>query len=140
MSNIVTAYGAIAAYAPTGVTTSRNISAAQLAVADADLPCRILLPATEADGEFVAIGDLQGVNWTIKDLCLWAPLEAGTGVQQYSAAMLTYITSYLSKVKAGRSPAANCTIVGFAFNMAPVKWGVKDYWAVDISLIVREIL
>ena len=58
------------------------------------------------------IGNLQKVGWAIRDLCLWAPLGSGSGIEQYSAAMLTYISSYLSKVKAGRNPATNCTIVG----------------------------
>jgi len=41
MSNIASVYTAIAAYAPTGVTTTRNLATVQLEVADADLPCRL---------------------------------------------------------------------------------------------------
>ena len=140
MSNIASVYTTVAGYTPTGVTTSRNISAVILNVADADLPCRLLLPSTNANGEFVMIGNVQKVGWAIRDLCLWAPLAAGTGIAQYSAAMLTYISSYISKVKAGRNPATNCTIVGIEAQMGPVPWGDKDYWAVDITLTVEEIL
>ena len=141
MSNIASVYTAIAAYAPTGATTSRNITSVGLDVADADLPCRLLLPSTGMeDGQFVMLGNLQKVNWVIRDLCLWAPLGSGTGVEQYSGAMLTYIASYLTKIKAGRNPASNCTITGFAAQMGPIPWGDKDYWAVDVTLTVEEIL
>jgi len=140
MSNIASVYTAIAAYAPTGVTTTRNLATVQLEVADADLPCRLLLPSTSVEGDFVMIGNLQKVGWAIRDLCLWAPLGSGTGVAQYSTAMLTYIGSYLSKVKAGRSPAVGCTIIGVEVQMGPVPWGDDDYWAVDITLTVEEIL
>ena len=140
MSNIASVYTAVAAYAPTGATTTRNITAVKLDVADADLPCRLLLPSTSAEGDFIMMGNLQNVGWAIRDLCLWAPLSDGGGIAQYSSAMLTYISSYLSKVKAGRNPATNCTIVGIEVQMGPVPWGTKDYWAVDITLTVEEIL
>ena len=140
MSNIASVYTAIAAYAPTGATTTRNISAVQLTVRNADLPCRLLLPSTSTEGDFVMMGNVQKVGWAIRDLCLWAPLGAGTGIAQYSSAMLTYISSYLSKIKAGRNPATNCTIVGYEAQMGPVPWGDKDYWAVDITVTVEEIL
>ena len=139
-SNISSVYTAIAAYRPTGAVTHRNITAAKLKVANADLPCRILLPSVRGEMDFVMIGDLQKVGWAIRDLCLWAPLNAGRGIQQYSSAMVTYISSYLSKVKAGRNPATNCTIVGVEVQMGPVPWGDQDYWAVDITLTVEEIL
>ena len=139
-SNISSVYTAIAAYAPTGATTTRNITAAQLEVADADLPCRILLPSTKGEMDFVMIGNLQKISWSIRDLCLWAPVGAGTGIAQYSSAMVTYISSYLTKVKAGRNPAAGCTIVGVEVQMGPIPWADQNYWAVDITLTVEEVL
>jgi hypothetical protein len=140
MSNIASVYTAISGYSCTGVTTTRNISAAQLEVAGADLPCRILLPAVQGEGEFVNMGNLQKIEWKIRDLCLWARLGSGLGVQQYSGAMATYIGSYLTKIKAGRNPATNCTITGWDIQMGPVPWAEDDYWAVDITLTVEEII
>lgn len=142
MSNIAAVYTTIAGWSLTGVTTTRNITAAQLAVANADLPCRVLVPSTRLEGEdvFVMIGNLQNVGWSIRDICLWAPMGSGTGVEQYTAAMTSYITDYLSKVKANRSPATNCTILGIEVQMGPVAWADKNYWAVDITLTVEEII
>ena len=60
MSNIADVYTAVTAYAPTGTTTSRNISAVELTVANADLPCRLLLPNTNAQGEFIMIPKKEG--------------------------------------------------------------------------------
>ena len=140
MSNIASVYAAIAAWTPTGAGAGHNILAGsgQLTIANADLPKRILLPSTNVNGEFVMIGTLQKTAWSIRDLCLWAPLGSGSGVEQYSSAMLTYIASYLAKVKAARSPAANCAITGVEAQMGPVPWGEKDYWAVDITVTVEE--
>jgi hypothetical protein len=140
MSNIASVYTAIAAYAPTGVTTTRNITAVQLTVANADLPCRLLLPAIQGEMEFVNMGNLQKQVWTIRDLCLWAKLGSGSGVEQYTSAMSTYIGSYLSKVKAGRNPATNCTITKVETQMGPIPWAEDDYWAVDITLTVEEMI
>lgn len=142
MSNIASVYTAVSNYEPTGAATTRNIAAVQLAVRNADLPCRVLLPSTrlEADDVFVMLGNLQRVGWSIRDLCLWAPMGAGTGIGQYASSMLTYISSYLSIVKTGRNPATNCTIQGIEVQMGPVNWADKNYWAVDITLTVEEIL
>ena len=138
MSNIKAAYAAIAAWEPTGVTTTRNITAVQLAVADADLPCRLLLPATSTNGDFVMMGTLQNTAWVVRDLCMWAKVGAGAGVEQYSEAMLDYIASYLTKIKGKISPAANCVIAGWEVQMGVVPWGNSDYYAVDIYLTIQE--
>ena len=139
-SNISSVYTVLTAYDPTGVTTNRDITAAQLEVADADLPCRILIPATEGDAGFVGIGNLLSIDWRIQDVCLWAPVGAGTGVEQYSAALVTYIKSYLDKVKADRSPAAGCAITGLSFKISPIAWGKKNYWGVETIVTVSEKL
>ena len=139
-SNISTVYTVLTAYDPTGVTTNRDITACKLEVADADLPCRILTPATEGEASFVGIGNLLSINWKIQDICLWAPVGAGTGVQQYSAAFVTYIKSYIDKVKADRSPAAGCAITGLSFMISPIAWAKKNYWGVETIVTVEEKL
>ena len=140
MSNIASVYTAVASYAPTGATTTRNITAVKLDVADADLPCRLLLPSTSAEGDFIMMGNLQNVGWAIRDLCLWAPITAGSGVEQFSKSMLDYISLYLAQVKDNRNPATNANIVGMEVQMGPVPWADKNYWAVDITLTIEEIL
>ena len=139
-SNISSVYTVLTAYDPTGVLTNRDITAAKLEVADADLPCRILIPATEGTSGFVGIGNLLTITWTIQDVCLWAPVGAGAGVQQYSTAFVTYIKSYLDKVKADRSPAAGCHISDVSFKIEPTQWGSKTYWAINTTVTVEEKL
>jgi hypothetical protein len=139
MSAILDIYTSIANM-EVGDIPSRNINAVKLTIRDGDLPLRLLLPATEGDMAFVAIGTLQKVTWVIRDLCLWAPVTKGSGVQDFSEAMVDYLALYLEQIKGNRSPVAQCHISGVAVKMVPVKWGEQTYWGVDITLTVEEIL
>jgi len=139
MSNIQDIYTSISNM-EVGSVKSRNINKVNLLVRDSDLPCRLLLPSTSAQGDFIMIGNLQNVGWAVRDLCLWAPMSAGSGVEQFSESMLDYISLYLAEVKDNRNPATNANIVGMEVQMGPVPWGDKDYWAVDITLTIEEIL
>lgn len=123
-----------------GKIKARNIDKITLAVRDKSLPLRLLLPSTQGEGDFVAIGTLQQTGWAIRDLCLWAPLTKGSGIQEYSEAMVDYMSLYLAQIKANRSPASQCTIEGWEVQMNPVLWAEKSYWAVDITVTVKEIL
>ena len=140
MSNILAAYTSIANM-EVGSVKSRNIDRINLTVKDSDLPMRLLMPSTEGDQNFVGIGSLQKVTWAIQDLCLFASVTKGAGIQQYSEAMVEYIVLYLAQVKANKNPATNCCITGMSIEMTPVRWGeTKTYWAVDINLVVEETL
>ena len=119
---------------------ARNIDKIKLAVRPKDLPCRMLLPSTKGDLEFIAIGTLNKITWVIRDLCLWAPIAAGSGIEQFAASMVTYIKLYIVKLKTLRNPTDQSVITGVAFQMGPVPWADSDYWAVDITLTVDEIL
>ena len=123
-----------------GSIKSRNVDKVKLAVPKGSLPMRMLLPSTSGDMEFIAIGNLQQMNWAIRDLCLFAPLTKGSGVQQFSKAMVDYLSLYMEQIKENRNPSTTSHIVGVEVQMGPIPWGAEDYWAVDITLTVQEIL
>jgi hypothetical protein len=123
-----------------GSIKSRNIDEINLTVRDGSLPLRLLMPVTEGDMSFIAIGNLQKAVWVIRDLCLFAPVSKGSGIHQYSKAMVDYISLYLEQIKANRSLVAKTHITGVGIEMLQVIWSEKTYWAIDISLTVEEIL
>lgn len=139
MSEILNIYKSIANM-KVGSIKSRDINKVKLAIRDGDLPMRMLLPSTSGEMDFIAIGSLQSMGWTIRDLCLFAPVTKGSGIQQFSKAMVEYLSLYLAQVKENRNPTTTSTIVGLEGQMAPVLWAEKTYWAVDITLTVEEIL
>ena len=119
---------------------SRNINKINLIVEETDLPCRMLLPSTAGELKFVGIGTLNNITWIIRDLCLWAPLTAGSGIEQFADSMVSYMKLYIAEVKATRNPTNQSHITGIAFQLGPVPWAEKDYWAIDTTLTVEEIL
>ena len=139
MSEILNVYKSIANMEIDSIKC-RDIDGITLEVRDGSLPLRLLLPSTEGDGEFVAIGTLQKMTWVIKDLCLFAPLTKGSGIKQFSKAMVEYIALYLEAIKVNKSPATHCCSAAYAVQMTPIQWGEKTYWGVDITLTVEEIL
>lgn len=118
----------------------RNIDKVRLAIRSRDLPMRMLLPSTTGDLSFIAIGTLNNIQWVIRDLCLWAPLTGGKGIEQYSNSMVIYLKEYIAALKRLRNPTGQSTIMAVSFAMGPIPWGDNDYWAVDIQLTVEEIL
>ena len=123
-----------------GSIEARNIDKVKLEVEDDSLPLRLLLPATTGAGDFIAIGTLQQTGWAIRDLCLFATLSKGKGIEQFSSAMLDYIALYLEQLKANRNPTSQSSVDGWEIQMNPVLWAEKSYWAVDITVTVKEIL
>jgi len=139
MSAILDIYKSIANM-KVGSVKSRDINKVKLTIRDGDLPIRMLLPSTEGEMTFIAIGTLQRMGWAIRDLCLFAPVTKGSGIKQFSKAMVDYLSLYIAQVKANRNPTSQSNIVGVEVQMAPALWGEKTYWAVDITLTVEEIL
>lgn len=138
MSGIKEIYLAISNIALGGIQ-SRNLPGLELEVAEADLPVRIIMPSTRGDANFIAIGELSKIEWAIRDLCLWAPLEAGS-IAQYAEPMLDYIKAYIAAIQALRQPTGQSVITGWVFQLGPVQWGEASYWAVDVTLSVEEYL
>ena len=122
-----------------GNAKARNIDKVKVKVTRRDLPCRMLLPSTAGDLVFVGFGPLNSIDWVIRDLCLWAPITQG-GIEKHAGSMTTYIKDYVAKIKTMRNPTAQSVIVGAAFAMGPTPWGDEDYWAIDTTLTIREIL
>ena len=139
MSEILNIYKSISKM-KVGDIKARNIDKVKLTIRDSSLPLRLLLPATSGDMDFIAMGNLQNVGWTIRDLCLFAPLTKGKGVEAYSEAMVDYLSLYMEQIKDNRNPTNLSNIVGVEGSMAPVLWAEKTYWAIDITLTVEEIL
>jgi len=139
VSDILDIYRSIANM-EVGSIKSRNVDKVKLAIKDGELPLRLLLPSTSGEMDFIAIGSLQNMAWTIRDLCLFAPLTKGKGIESFSKAMVEYLSLYLAQVKANRNPTTTSNIVGVEGTMMPVLWAEKTYWAVDITLAVEEIL
>ena len=139
MSDILEIYKSISKM-KVGSIKCRDIDKVKLTIRDGSLPLRMLLPSTKGDMDFVAIGNLQKMGWAIRDLCLFAPLTKGSGIQQFSKAMVDYLSLYIEQVKANRNPTKTSNIVGIEVQMVPVLWAENTYWAVDITLTVEEIL
>lgn len=125
---------------PVGTVRARNLDEIKLAVRESDCPVRLLLPSTEGGQGFVAIGTLSKTTWRIRDLCLWQPLVAGSGIEQCANDMLAYIELYAAGIRAMRSPTPESNIVSVTFQLGPVPWATSDFWAVDVTVEVEEYL
>lgn len=123
-----------------GNARARNIDKVKLKVTRRDLPVRMLLPSTTGDLSYISFGTLNRIEWVIRDLCLWAPIVSGTGVEKHVGSMVTYIKDYIAVLKTIRNPTDQSNITGVAFAMGPVPWADADYWAIDVTLTVEEIL
>ena len=139
MSEILNIYKSISKM-EVGSIKCRDIDKVKLGINKRDLPVRMLLPSTTGDLSFVSFGTLNRIEWVIRDLCLWAPLVSGTGVEKHAGSMVLYIKDYIAKLKTIRNPTGQSNIIGVAFAMGPVPWAENDYWAVDVTLTVEEIL
>ena len=121
-----------------GDVPCRNLDEIKLDVSPADCPTRLLLPSTEGEMGFVGLGPTSRVAWRVRDLCLWQPVMAGTGIQQCADDMLGYLELYQAAVRALRNPTSGSSIVGVTYQMGPVAWADSDFWAIDIILEVEE--
>ena len=124
-----------------GKVKCRNIDKIKLEIRDKDLPCRFLLPSTEGALNFVALGKSpMNISWTIRDLCLWAPVSKGSGIEKFSAAMLDYEMLYIRLLKENFNPTNQSVVTSFSWRQSPIPWGAKDYWGIDYTLTVEEIV
>jgi len=139
MSGILDIYKSISNM-KVGSVKSRNIDKVKLAIKTGELPLRLLLPSTSGDMDFIAIGDLQGIAWTVRDLCLFAPVTKGKGIEYFSKGMVEYLSLYMAQLKANRNPTNTSVVIGAEGVMQPIQWAEETYWAVDITLTIKEIL
>ena len=121
-----------------GGVKSRNLPQVTLTIDQNDLPLRLLSPSVSSDVSFVAIGEMNRITWTIRDLCLWATLTGEE--QQHYQPMLDYIRGYIDALKLIKSPANQSWFSSYAIGMGQRIWGETPYWAVDVQLTVEEAL
>ena len=121
-----------------GGVVCRNLPEVTLTVEQADLPLRILSPSVSSDASFIAIGELNRITWSIRDLCLWATLTGDE--REHFQPMLDYIRGYIDAIKTIKSPAAQSWISSYTIGMGQRMWGDFAYWAVDVALTVEEAL
>lgn len=122
---------------PVGGVKSRNVPDLSLAVPQTDLPLRLIMPP-QSEGAFPAIGDLQRITHGVRDLCLWAPLDGNEG--HYFQSMVDYEIAYILALRSLRSPADQCWISSFTFDLKPKPWGEGQYHAIDVLLTIEEAL
>lgn len=118
----------------------RNLDEIKLEVRATDCPMRLLLPSTEGMMGFIAIGTLTKTPWRIRDLCLWQPITAGSGIEQCANEMVTYIELYAAAIRKMREPVPGTNLISATFKLGPVPWALTDFWAVDVLLEVEEYL
>ncbi len=123
-----------------GSVKCRNITEIKLAIRDKDLPCRFLLPSTEGDLNFVALGKSpMNIQWVIRDLVLWAPMTKGKGIEKFSAAMLDFEMLYIKRLQENFNPTTQSVVTNATWRQSPIPWGVKNYWGIDYTLTIQEI-
>lgn len=125
---------------PVGDVKARDLSEIKLEVRVDDCPLRLLLPSTRGDQGFVAIGTLSKTTWYIRDLCMWQPLLAGTGIEQCANDMVAYIELYAKAMREMRNPTPESNLVSVTYQLGPILWAKTNFWAIDIMLEVEEFL
>jgi len=123
-----------------GDVVCRNLDEIKLTIRAEDCPMRLLLPSTEGEMGFIAIGTLTKTPWRIRDLCLWQPIMAGSGIEQCANEMVAYIELYAAAIRKMREPVPGTNLISATFKLGPVLWATSDFWAIDVVLGVEEFL
>lgn len=123
---------------PIGTAKSRDLSQIKLVVNPENAPMRLLLPVTEGDMAFVAIGSLTNTSWQIRDLCLWQPVTAGSGIEQCAEDMVVYMELYLAAMRKNRN-LVGANLTGIQIKLGTVTWVKTEWWAVDCRLTVDNV-
>lgn len=123
-----------------GDVKARDLDGIKLAVRAEDCPLRLLLPSTLGDQGFIAIGTLTGTTWALRDLCLWQPVVAGSGIEQCAGDMVAFMELYAAGIRSLRSPGPGASIESVSFKLGPVEWGRVNFWAIDITVEIHEVM
>jgi hypothetical protein len=123
-----------------GDVVCRNLDEIKLTIRAEDCPMRLLLPSTEGEMGFIAIGTLTKTPWRIRDLCLWQPIMAGSGIEQCANEMVTYIELYAAAIRKMREPVPGTNLIRASFKLGPVLWATSDFWAIDVLLEIEQYL
>ena len=152
MSNFRTVFTNLAALTITVSSTTPqafDLNAIPPDVNPAKLPCRILLPfGAEAEQghafTFTEFLNSQAAEatWHITDLCLWATVGAGRGLQSYAATLASYAAAYLEVIRTNWQIAAYCQIVGATFGIGAFEYpggSGQYYFGVECKVEVQEL-
>ena len=120
-------------------------------VESADCPARIILPSTEGDMHRVepaGYGQVMRMEWVVKDLLLYKPVEEGAGWYEVGYSMDDYIDSYCAKLQAANHSATGfcaetAEVLSVEFNVGVFTYpvgGLRSYYGVMATLRIMEVL
>lgn len=115
-------------------------------VDSADTPARIILPSTEGDThrlEPLGTGRLSRMEWVIKDLLLYLPVEEGRGWLEVGYGLDDYVDSYATKLVAANHDldgfcAVPSEVISVDFLVGVQTFGNRNYYGVLATLRVIE--
>jgi hypothetical protein len=147
-SNLMGIYDALAAVqVPVNgvIVPVRNVDELPESVAAADCPVRLLMPWSERTGtnavSFVTFGGMAQSDWTIVDLLLLRPAQAGK-LETASAGVVRYMQDYATAINRVRALSQFAQVLGpvrFAPGVGAYPTGGAAQWfGVEVTLTVRE--
>lgn len=126
-------------------------------LANANLPCRILLDLANAGegqtmdfrtvGSGINGGGKQYVDWQFNDLMLYLPLALGTGNKQVTSVLVAYLGAYIDAARANRelvnTANSSASITGLKVTPGVYEYpsgSGSQYWGCMTAITVREII
>ena len=119
-------------------------------VDSADTPARIILPSTEGDehrGVPLGIGNTTRMEWTVKDLLLYRPVEEGLGWLDVGYDLDGYVDSYVAQLNAYNHSTATggfCTeqaeVLEYNFQVGTHTFSNRTYYGVMVTLRIMQIV
>jgi len=115
----------------------------------ADTPIRIILPSTEGDVHTfgpMGTGRLSRMEWVIKDMLLYAPVEEGLGWYDVAYDLDNYIDSYATALTAANHNLTTgfCTIPAevesVTFQTGVHTFSARSYYGVLATLRIYEFI
>lgn len=146
-SNLLAIYAALAAVQVPisgAIVPVRNVDDLPESVAAGDCPVRLLMPWAERTGVNsatpVTFTDIALADWTIVDLLLLRPAQAGK-LETASAGVVQYMADYVSALNRTRALAgAFVTSLRMSTGLGIYPAGGSATWfGVEVTLTVREI-
>ena len=114
----------------------------------ADTPARLILPSTEGDTHSLTpmgYGQTLRMEWVVKDLLLYRPVEEGMGWYEVGYSLDDYIDSYAEKLAAENHSATGfcaeqAEVLGIEFNVGVHTFGARSYYGVMATLRILEVM
>jgi hypothetical protein len=145
-SNLMGIYDALAAVqVPVNgvIVPVRNVDELPASVESAQVPIRLLMPWGERTGQnavsFVTLQGVGAADWTIVDLLLLRPAQAGK-LETASAAVVAYMRDYATAINMRRS-LAGAPVTGLRISAGVGTYpagGAQQWFGVEVALTIRE--